>query len=603
MSNFAGGYVMKKLLSLIMSIIISLSCISVSGTAYAEELPHIEDAILSLETQTGYIPWQNSSVQGNCFAFISDVCAKLYGVTYYYEQMVGNYQFNHTNNYFTVAETAFPYNSSLDVQLTYALQLRDWLLDNAAVGDILQYGSASPSYSKKHTVIIQHIDTEKLQVLHSNYETQNVSASVCRVDTIYWNSFLSNLNNVYDDSGNIISINYLFGSQFKLAQGFGLSLNRYSNIESKYILDSARSIDCKITKTERASTTSVKLTWNSVRGATAYSIDYRLNYDLNWINASYAITDTSFTVENLQVGQTYLFRVSAFVDGMWKTSPEEVSKEVLPPKPANITVSSDFYGITIKWAKRSDITGVVIYRSENKSDGYYPIATISDNNCVSYTDNAVGANKTYYYKIQRYILINGQAFYSEISSAKSGMLKLEAPTGVSLTASGKNSLNLKWNSVLNAEYYVIYYQQKGKSDSKSISTTSTSITLKGLTTGKVYNVCVYSVNGFGISPVSKTVGCTVKPKTPIITVSKSGGKAKLSWKKQENVSGYVIYRAYSKNGKYKAVKTIKGNKTFTYKDKNTYKGNKYYYKVKSYVKVNGKNCYSNASSVKSVKIS
>ena len=36
-------------------------------------------------------------------------------------------------------------------------------------------------------------------------------------------------------------------------------------------------------------------------------------------------------------------------------------------------------------------------------------------------------------------------------------------------------------------------------------------------------------------------------------------------------SGYKIYRSYIKNGKYKLIKTVKGNKTFKYYDKKVYK--------------------------------
>ena len=133
---------MKRISSFILAFIISITCIFSAGISYADNRPHIEDALNNLQTQAGYIPFQNSSVQYNCFGFISDVCARLYSVTYYYEQQVGNYRFNHTSNYFTVSQATFPDSS-------YAKALKEWLCANAAVGDVLQIGCANDNDSKK----------------------------------------------------------------------------------------------------------------------------------------------------------------------------------------------------------------------------------------------------------------------------------------------------------------------------------------------------------------------------------------------------------------------------------------------------------------------
>ena len=89
---------MRKIISFILAVILSVSCIFTAITSYADDRAHIEDTLNALETQAGYIPFQYSSVQYNCFGFISDVCAKLYGVTYNNEIQSGNYRFVHTQN-------------------------------------------------------------------------------------------------------------------------------------------------------------------------------------------------------------------------------------------------------------------------------------------------------------------------------------------------------------------------------------------------------------------------------------------------------------------------------------------------------------------------
>lgn len=62
----------------------------------------------------------------------------------------------------------------------------------------------------------------------------------------------------------------------------------------------------------------------------------------------------------------------------------------------------------------------------------------------------------------------------------------------------------------------------------------------------------------------------------------AGKKVKLSWKKVNGASGYKVYRATKKNGKYTLVKTIKNIKTVKFTDKKVKKNKTYYYKVSAY---------------------
>lgn len=77
--------------------------------------------------------------------------------------------------------------------------------------------------------------------------------------------------------------------------------------------------------------------------------------------------------------------------------------------------------------------------------------------------------------------------------------------------------------------------------------------------------------------------------------------AALKWKKSSDASGYEIYRATSKGGKYKKIKTIKNRSTVKFTSKKLKKNKRYYYKIRSYRIVKGKKYYSAFSAVKSVK--
>lgn len=56
---------------------------------------------------------------------------------------------------------------------------------------------------------------------------------------------------------------------------------------------------------------------------------------------------------------------------------------------------------------------------------------------------------------------------------------------------------------------------------------------------------------------------------------------KITWSKKAG-NGYYVYRATSKDGKYKKIATIKKPSTVSYVDKNIVRGKNYYYKVKPY---------------------
>lgn len=92
-------------------------------------------------------------------------------------------------------------------------------------------------------------------------------------------------------------------------------------------------------------------------------------------------------------------------------------------------------------------------------------------------------------------------------------------------------------------------------------------------------------------------------KVASLSVTAGKNSATLKWKKVSKATGYAVYRATSKTGKYKAVKTVTSGKTVKYTDKSLKKGKTYYYKVKAYKKASdGKKIYGAYSAVKSVKV-
>ena len=132
-----------------------------------------------------------------------------------------------------------------------------------------------------------------------------------------------------------------------------------------------------------------------------------------------------------------------------------------------------------------------------------------------------------------------------------------------------------------------------------------SYTNTGLTTGKsyYYKVRAYkTVNNKKVySDYSSVVSTTLKLSKPSVTLSSAYRKICVKWKKVNDASGYEVYRASSKNGKYSKVKTITKGSTVSYMNSNLASKKKYYYKVRAFKVVSGKKVYSSYSDIKNIK--
>ncbi|MDD6527364.1 MAG: fibronectin type III domain-containing protein, partial [Oscillospiraceae bacterium] len=155
-------------------------------------------------------------------------------------------------------------------------------------------------------------------------------------------------------------------------------------------------------------------------------------------------------------------------------------------------------------------------------------------------------------------------------------------------------------------YRVFQYDTKTKKYVTLKTITGTSYTVTKLKSGTSYKFAVkaYStVNGkvYWASGY-KTVTATTNPGTPTLKVIAGSGKAVLSWNKQTGATGYVVYMATSKNGKYSKIATLKSNSKISYTKTGLARGKTYYFKVIAYKTVGSTNIYGAYSSVKNVKV-
>ena len=151
---------------------------------------------------------------------------------------------------------------------------------------------------------------------------------------------------------------------------------------------------------------------------------------------------------------------------------------------------------------------------------------------------------------------------------------------VSNTASSGKT-KLKWSKVSGAKkYYVYRATSKTGKYTKIKSTTGTSFTDSDATIGKTYYYKVKAIASTSsansaYSQILKSKRICAQPDL-VVKISSSTGKPSLSWDKVSGAEKYKVYRATSKNGTYKLIKTTTST---SYKDTSAKVNKDYWYRV------------------------
>lgn len=342
--------------------------------------------------------------------------------------------------------------------------------------------------------------------------------------------------------------------------------------------------------------------------AGVYALMYSANPKLTCDAADKILFDTAKDLGKEGKDNYYGYGLVQPMAAVYKAAGREVP--IIAPEGLKASCSS-ITKAKLTWKKVNGATGYEIYRATSKDGKYTKVKTISKNSTVSYTDTKLTTGKTYYYKIRAYKTKDGKKKYGDYSSIKSIKIVLLKPSGFSASIASMSSAKLAWKKVGDAAGYEIYRatSKDGKyTKIKTISKNSTvSYTDSKLSTGKTY---YYKVRAYRMSKEKKLYSgytdvesAKIAPGTPSEPKATSAGNksVKVAWKKAAKATGYEVYRATSKDGEYKKVKTIAKSDTLSYTDSKLTTGKTYYYKVRSYATVEGGKKYSGYSKVVSAK--
>lgn len=168
-----------------------------------------------------------------------------------------------------------------------------------------------------------------------------------------------------------------------------------------------------------------------------------------------------------------------------------------------------------------------------------------------------------------------------------------------------SSLKVTWNKIENAQGYLVYRKINSGSWKRVKTTSSTYYEDKNVKVGYTYTYTVKAyrkVDGKNIYSSYDKKGKSGKLTTSINVSSPVAGTVVITWKQTTGASGYYIYRATSKNGKYSKIATVKEGNILKYTNTGLRGGRNYYYKVTPYGTVNGKNIIGSSSEAKGVTV-
>jgi len=209
--------------------------------------------------------------------------------------------------------------------------------------------------------------------------------------------------------------------------------------------------------------TSVKVSWGAVTGATGYQL-YRATSASGSYTRITSDTATVYTNSGLTAGKAYYYKVRVFKVIGTKTYYSQFSavKICVPLPGLLISDVSAINGTSIKisWRSASGVSGYQLYRSTSATGTFTRLTTCKT---TTYTNTGLTAGKAYYYKTRVYKVIGTATYYGPFSDVNIGvpLAKPAAPTAV---VTSSTSIKVSWASVPGATGYALcnYSDTTGK---------------------------------------------------------------------------------------------------------------------------------------------
>ena len=333
----------------------------------------------------------------------------------------------------------------------------------------------------------------------------------------------------------------------------------------------------------------------------------KYNYDGKAKTPTVTVTDsdgktiaaTNYTVAYKNNTNAGTASVTVTFKGDYYTGSKTLSFSILPGVTTKLTAAPTSTTIKLSWKA---VPGATAYRVFLYNTSTKKYTTLKNTTATSYTATGLKNATSYKFAVRAYASgVWADSFKTVTATTCPGV------TSKIVTASSALAIKLTWKAVPGATgYRVFLYNTSTKKYTKLKDTTATSYTASKLNSGTNYKFAVkaYQIIDGKVywADSYKEITATTNPGTPTLKVTAGSKKATLSWNKQTGASGYVVYMATSKTGKYSRVAVVKGGSTVKYTKTGLTTGKTYYFKVAAYKTVSGKNIYGSFSTMKYAKI-
>ncbi len=310
----------------------------------------------------------------------------------------------------------------------------------------------------------------------------------------------------------------------------------------------------------------VKLTWDAVDFADSYNV-YRKKDGGEWILLKNT-TKLTYTDSTALDGVKYSYRVRAKKGTV--LSSDKLKDEIIRLDTPDTTVSAVYAGVSVKWEKVEGADSYYVYRKV--SGGSYKLLQKGVTE-LKFTDTTAVSGKTYIYAVRSY----KKGHFSSYGAAKEHQ-HLSRPA-LTAKAASKTSIKLTWDAVTGAQSYIIYVKNDAGELKKFTTVKNTSYTASNLVFGKKYSFAVRAVGSLNNSTKSAVKSATPTFPAMNCTLTLVPGKGvKVSWKAVTGAASYRVYRR-TENGEWKLLKTTTSK---SYTDTSGRSGVTYYYTVRAY---------------------
>ena len=277
---------------------------------------------------------------------------------------------------------------------------------------------------------------------------------------------------------------------------------------------------------------------------------------------------------------------------------------------ANLKATSTYHSkIVLSWDTVKNATGYQLYQYDDSTKTSELIATVGANQ-TTYTVKNLEEGVLYRFYVKAFAKLEGKEnIYGDSSDIVVANTMLRKPSIKSIKAS-EQQVTIKFDGIKDASGYKIYMSTSKKGTYKYVGKISNGENLQyvkdQLEPGKTYyfKVLAYkNVDDILIQSDYSNIKAVKTSKRMAIKGLKAGNKRlTVYWNSIKSASGYEVYIATSKSGKYTKAATINDVDKTYYTVKNLKENKNYYVKVRSYQVISGKKVYSSFSKVQSIKL-